>query len=80
VTLVTGRGEMRSIRMLSAPGDPETPMSDNEIVEKFERLVTEGVPQPRNILMAGTKLVTERRCASRLFGALEAGLQQIECT
>ncbi len=79
VSLVTGAGDTRTMRMLSAPGDPEMPMSDNAIVEKFERLVTDGVPQPRSILQAGTKLVTERRCASRLFGALEIGLQQIEC-
>lgn len=79
VSLVTGAGDTRTMRTLSAPGDPEMPMSDNDIVEKFERLVTDGVPQPLNILMAGTKLVTERRCASRLFGALEVGLQQMEC-
>ena len=79
VSLVTGAGDTRTMRMLSAPGDPEMPMSDNEIVEKFERLITDGVPQPRNILQAGAKLIAERRCASRLFGALEHGLQQMEC-
>ena len=29
VSLVTGAGETRTMRMLSAPGDPEMPMSDN---------------------------------------------------
>lgn len=78
VSLITRSGETRAARMLSAPGDPELPMSDSQVVEKFERLVTDVVRRPNAILQAGRELLVRPQSVAQLIGTVEMALQQTD--
>ncbi|MGE0036474.1 MAG: MmgE/PrpD family protein [Xanthobacteraceae bacterium] len=78
VSLVTRSGETRSARMLSAPGDPELPMSESQVVEKFERLVTDVVRRPCALLQAGQELLARPQSVALLLGTVEMVLQQTD--
>jgi 2-methylcitrate dehydratase PrpD len=78
VSVVTRSGETRSARMLSAPGDPELPMSESQVVEKFERLVTEVVRRPCALTQAGRGLLARPQTLPHLIGTVEMALQQTD--
>src|SRR5690606_11548711 len=78
VNLVTRSGEMRTARMLSAPGDPELPMSETQVVEKFERLVNDVVRRPCTLCKVGRELVARPQSVGQLIGTVEMALQQTD--
>ena len=78
VSLVTRSDGTRTARMLSAPGDPELPMSERQVVEKFERLVTVVVQRPNAMLRAGRELLGRPQSLMPLIGTVEMALQQTD--
>lgn len=78
VSLVTRSGETRTARMLSAPGDPELPMSESQVIEKFERLVNDVVRRPCALLKIGRELLARPQSIGHLIGTVEMALQQTD--
>jgi 2-methylcitrate dehydratase PrpD len=78
IQLITCSGETRSALVLSTPGDPELPMTEHELIGKFERLVSNVVQRPGSILRAGKAVLNEHNDMLGLMELVEGVLQEAE--
>jgi 2-methylcitrate dehydratase PrpD len=68
--VLTRAGESRSLRVFSAPGDPETPLTQAQLMDKFRRLVSAAVTHPEPILQAAEATLNDPASMSLLLPAL----------